>query len=255
MDMDTPKVRAMTAANAGIAALTPRSPAVTPSGIAAAARALIAARAAQQGADKQQQHEANASADAAGASASVGAAAVDDGGAPKGLKRPESGKYKCVLDLSTPPGNAQQPQQQQMVLPVPAFQQLFGGKRLPGCSGAAGSAAAGTTAASPDVVKEAHTVEPETAAAAAAAASTEVPVAPLSAAGPPAASGKRCLVLNLGDGPTPTDFKGGVVTTAVEPPGQAVAAASCNSGAASMPAIKKTAVGFLPALHEIERMI
>ncbi|WIA36731.1 hypothetical protein OEZ86_008003 [Tetradesmus obliquus] len=250
MDMDTPKVRAM-AANAGIAALTPRSPAVTPSGIAAAARALVAARAAQQaagntaampGLNKQQQQTGSA---AAGAPA---AAAGSEYGTTEALQRPASGKYKCVLDLSTPKTTEQQ-QQQHVALPVPAFQQLFGGKRLPGCSGAAAATTTAAAAASPDA-QEKDTADPEAAAATAGCAAASP-----AAAFPGDADGKRSWVLNLGDEPTPTGLKGGAVTAAGSS-AQPVAAASCSSGAAAaVPAARKTAVGFLPALADIERMI
>jgi hypothetical protein len=253
MEMDTPKVRAMQAsANAGIAAQAPRSPAVTPSGIAAAARAFAAARAAQTdagatGTDKEEQPDAAAEAEACRAAAAAAAKAV------------AAAKYKCVLDLSTPPGKLQQPEQQQVLLPVPAFQQFFGGKRLPGgSSAAAGSSGAADAAGSADV----DTAEASAAALKSAAAATApaAPTEPPPAAGAATtatdvnANGKRSRVLNLGDEPTPTAFKGGVVTATVAP-AQVVAAVSCNSGAAGAPAAKKMAVGFLPALHEIERMI
>jgi hypothetical protein len=253
MEMNTPKVRAM-AANAGIAALAPRSPAVTPSGIAAAARAFAVARAAQQAAaapagitstvTEQQQQDLNAKTDAPGAATAAAARAA------------VAAKYRCVLDLSTPPGG-QNPQQQQVVLPVPAFQQFFGGKRLPGCkSAAAGTSGPADAAASPDVnMAEASAKELKSSSAAAApAAPAEPPPAATTGSSGANANGKRPRVLNLGDGPTPSVFKGGLVTV-TKTPAQVAAAVSCNSGAGGVPAAKKMAVGFLPALHEIERMI
>lgn len=219
MDMDTPKVRAM-AAGAGITALTPRSPAVTPNRIAALAAAFA---------------QAAATARAAAAGSSDAAAAKDSEAGKPPLQRPAPGSHKFVLDLGDPPSlrGAQAQQHQQSVLPGPAFHQLF-----------SSTAACGSTGA-PEGVISGPALEDKAGEPAAVGSRT---------------AGKVCVLnLSDEPTPTALGKAAALLATAAAPgAAAAVRAASGNSGVETpsktlldLPA--KHSEGFLPPLHDMTR--